>query len=144
MNAKQRRFGIGALSECTGVKIETIRYYERAGLFPNPPRTAGGHRIYGDDHVKRLRFIRRCRQLGFSMDEIQALLGLVDGSSYTCREVKTLTLEHAASVQSKIADLRRMEKTLLEISSRCEGGEVPECPIIDALLGTQSKWVIHS
>ena len=129
-----RHFGIGALSEQTGVNIETIRYYEREGLLPHPPRTAGGHRSFSEDHLKRLTFIRRSRELGFSLAEIRVLLALVDGGSYTCGEIKALTLEHAESVRSKISDLRRIKRILLDISSQCEGGAVPECPIIDALL----------
>jgi MerR family mercuric resistance operon transcriptional regulator len=129
-----RHFGIGALSEQTGVNIETIRYYEREGLMPAPPRTSGGHRSYSEDHLKRLTFIRRSRELGFSMAEIRGLLALVDERSYTCGEVKAFTLEHTESVRSKISDLQRMEKMLVEIASGCEGGTVPDCPIIDALL----------
>ena len=129
-----RNYGIGALSEQTGVKIETIRYYEHDGLMPAPPRTSGGHRSYSEEHLKRLTFIRRSRELGFSMAEIRGLLALVDGGSYTCGEVRALTLEHAESVRSKILDLQRMEQMLVEIASGCEGGAVPECPIIDALL----------
>ncbi len=129
-----QHFGIGALSKQTGVIIETIRYYEHEGLMPAPPRTSGGHRSYSEDHLKRLTFIRRSRELGFSMAEIRGLLALVDGGSYTCGEVKSLTLEHAESVRSKISDLRRIRRILLDISSRCEGGSVPECPIIDSLL----------
>lgn len=129
-----RYFGIGALSAETRVKIETIRYYEREGLLPSPPRTAGGHRSYSEDHVKRLTFVRRSRELGFSLAEIRDLLAVVDGGSYTCGEIKALTLEHAESVRSKISDLQRMEKMLVEIASGCEGGTVPDCPIIDALL----------
>ena len=75
-----QHFGIGSLSSQTGVKVETIRYYEKEALLPSPPRTAGGHRSYSEDHMKRLTFIRRCRQLGFSMEEIRALLALVDGA----------------------------------------------------------------
>ena len=127
-------FGIGVLSEQTGVNIETIRYYEREGLLPHPPRTSGGHRSFSEDHLKRLTFIRRSRELGFSLAEIRVLLALVDGGSYTCGEIKALTLEHAESVRSKISDLRRIKRILLDISSQCEGGAVPECPIIDALL----------
>jgi MerR family mercuric resistance operon transcriptional regulator len=130
----RQHFGIGALSQRSGVKIETIRYYEHESLLPNPPRTSGGHRSYGEDHLKRLTFIRRSRELDFSMAEVRDLLALVDGGSYTCGEVRALTMDHAKSVRQKIADLRRMEKTLVAISSQCEGGSIPECPIIDALL----------
>ncbi len=130
---KTHHFGIGVLSEQTGVKIETIRYYERETLLPSPPRTPGGHRSYSEDHLKRLTFIRRSRELGFSMEEIRELLALVDGGSFTCGQVKALTLDHAASVREKIADLRRMEKILRKISAQCGGGSIPECPIIEVL-----------
>ncbi|MDH3920601.1 MAG: MerR family transcriptional regulator, partial [Rhodospirillales bacterium] len=85
---------IGALSKNTGCNIETIRYYERIGLLPAPPRSAGGHRLYGEVLLKRLTFIRRGRELGFTLDDIRGLLGLVDGGAYTCAEVKALTLDH--------------------------------------------------
>jgi len=128
-----KQLGIGELSKLTGVKIETIRYYEQQKLLADPPRTEGGHRCYNEDHLKRLTFIRRSRQLGFTMEEIRELLILVEGGMYTCGEVKALTMEHAKSVREKINDLIRMEATLLDISSRCSGDAVPECPILDAL-----------
>jgi MerR family transcriptional regulator, mercuric resistance operon regulatory protein len=112
--------------------VETIRYYEREGLLPSAPRTAGGHRVFGEAHLRRLLFIRRSRELGFSGTEVRALLGLVDGG-YTCGQVRDLTLRHLASVRAKIADLRRLEKTLIAISSKCEGDDVPDCPIVEAL-----------
>ena len=124
---------IGGLSKQTGCNIETIRYYERIGLLPKPPRTEGGHRLYEREQIKRLVFIRRSRELGFSLDEIRTLLRLVDGERYTCQEVKTLTEEHLGDIKKKISDLKRLQKTLADISSQCEGGMVPECPIIDAL-----------
>jgi MerR family mercuric resistance operon transcriptional regulator len=126
---------IGKLSERAGVRIETIRYYEREGMLPRAPRTEGGHRVFDDKHLRRLLFIRRSRELGFSGAEVQALLGLVDGG-YTCGEVRDLTLTHLAAVRAKIADLRRLEKTLAEISAECHGGKVPDCPVIEALSGT--------
>jgi MerR family mercuric resistance operon transcriptional regulator len=124
---------IGTFSERTDCHIETIRYYERIKLLPKPPRTEGGHRLYDREQVKRLVFIRRSRELGFSLDEIRTLLRLVDGKRYTCQEVKTITETHLEDVKRKIADLRRLQKTLAAISSQCEGGSVPACPIIDTL-----------
>ncbi len=132
-----RRLTRGKLSKLTGCNIETIRYYERIGLLPEPPRSAGGHRLYAEDHLKRLVFIRRCRELGFSIEEVRAFLALVDGGKYTCGEVKTLTLHHLQSIRQKIADMRRLERTLAEMSAKCDGGTVPECPIIDALFETR-------
>ena len=125
---------IGALSKATGVKIETIRYYERERLIPSQPRTSGGHRSYDEEHLKRLSFIRKSRALGFTLDEIRGLLDLVDNRSYTCDEINAITRDHANTVSSKIADLRRLEKTLSRIASQCRGGTTPNCAIIDGLL----------
>lgn len=129
---------IGALSRRSGVHIETIRYYERIGILPKPPRTQGGHRVYGQDHLKRLSFVRRSRELGFTLDEVRGLLELVDGGRYTCAEVKTITLNHLADVRHKIADLRRLGRTLSEMAGKCKGGKVPDCPVIDALFDARS------
>jgi MerR family mercuric resistance operon transcriptional regulator len=124
---------IGGLSRKTGCPIETIRFYEKAGLLPKPLRSDGGHRLYGADQVKRLVFIRRSRELGFSLDDIRGLLQLVDRRRYTCKQVKAVTDRHLVSVKRKVADLQRLKKTLAGISAKCQGGQVPECPIIDAL-----------
>jgi MerR family mercuric resistance operon transcriptional regulator len=126
-------FTIGSLSRDTGCNIETIRYYERIGLMPKPPRSKGGHRLYEKDHLKRLSFIRRSRDLGFTLEEVRGLLRMIDGHDYTCDEVKVLTLNHLQEVQQKIADLRRLERVLKTMAAECEGGNVPDCPIIDAL-----------
>ena len=119
---------IGALSRHTGCNIETIRYYERVGLLPAPPRSAGGHRIYGVDHLKRLTFIRRGRQLGFALKDVRGLLALVDGGGHTCDEVQALTLDHLDEVRRKIADLKVMEGVLGDMAAECEGGTVPRLP----------------
>jgi MerR family mercuric resistance operon transcriptional regulator len=132
MSKAPAELSIGALSEQTGVSVETIRYYEREGLLPSAPRTAGGHRAFGEAHLRRLIFIRRSRELGFSGAEVRTLLGFVDGG-YTCGEVRDLTLRHLASVRAKLADLRHLEETLITISSRCEGDDMPDCPIVEAL-----------
>ena len=124
---------IGPLSRQTGCHIETIRYYERIGIMPPPPRTEGGHRLYREEHLKRLTFIRRSRELGFTLEDVRNLLSLVDGDDFTCDEVKTMTLEHAGDVRRKIADLRKMERVLKDMVSQCDRGDVPDCPVIDAL-----------
>jgi len=124
---------IGALSERTGCHIETIRYYERIKLLPKPERTGGGHRIYTNEQLKRPGFIRCGRELGFSLDEIRTLLRLVDGKRYTCQEVKTITETQVEEVKRKIADLRRLQKTLTAISGQCKGRLIPDRPIIDTL-----------
>ena len=131
---------IGQLSKMTGCNIETIRYYERIGLIPPPPRSEGGHRRYDQDHLKRLTFIRRGRQLGFTLDQIRGLLQLVDGGDFTCEEVKQITVEHCAEVRQKIDDLRRLEIVLNEMAAQCDKGTVPECPVIEALFeGSSSR-----
>ena len=127
------RLSIGALSKATGCNIETIRYYERIGLLPKPLRTEGGHRQYGEAELKRLTFVRRSRALGFTLDEIRGLLGLVDGGDYTCGEVKVITLDHLQDIRRKIADLKRLEAVLRDMAAQCEGGTVPDCPVIEAL-----------
>ena len=129
-----RDLSIGALSQRTAVNIETIRYYERIGILPPPPRTDGGHRLYRDARLRRLIFIRRSRELGFTLDEIRNLLGLVEGG-YTCGEVQGAALAHLKNIRRKIADLRRMERTLAETAARCAGGAAPDCPIVDVLSG---------
>lgn len=129
---------IGALSQRTKVNVETIRYYERIGLLPEPPRTSGGHRLYGEQHLRRLMFIRRTRELGFSLNEVRALLGLRGTDDLTCREVKTLAQHHIGSIRAKIRDLKRLERTLSDLAARCRGEDVPDCPILDAL--TADSW----
>lgn len=121
------------LARRTGCNLETIRYYERIGMLPDPPRTAAGYRIYDDDHVSRLRFILRSRELGFSIEEIRGLLHLVDGGNQTCAEVKERTERHLIDVRSKIADLRRIERVLSATAAKCSGDDVPQCPVLEAL-----------
>jgi len=133
MPTQEKTLSIGLLSTQTHCKIETIRYYEKIGIFPKPPRTEGGHRVYDENHLKRLVFIRRGRELGFSLEDIRALLKLVDAGAYTCQQVKTITLHHQGNIHQKILDLKKLEKILARISSQCEGGVVPDCPILDAL-----------
>ncbi len=126
-------FPIGTLSAETGVNIETIRYYEKIGLIPAPPRTEGHQRVYDAIHLKRLTFIRRGRELGFSLDEIRALLGLAGGNDLTCTEVKTMTEQHVTGIRRKVKDLKKLERVLTELAARCRGDAVPDCPILDAL-----------
>ena len=129
----------GELAKRSGCNLETIRFYEKIGLLLPPKRSPGGHRRYSEDDQRRLRFIRRGRQLGLSIDEIRSLLSLSDSKTYTCREINDLTVEHIANIRTKIADLVRLESTLVEISDKCSGGAVPECPVIDALW-TEIEW----
>jgi MerR family mercuric resistance operon transcriptional regulator len=133
MAAKKRDFSSGGLAKEAVVNIETIRYYEKIRLMPEPYRTANGYRVYDETALKRLSFIRRCRELGFSLDEVRGLLGLVDGGDYICAEVRDLSIVRLGDVRQKIRDLRKMERTLKEMVSQCDGGLVPECPIVDSL-----------
>ena len=133
MDAQHPVLGIGALSKQTGCNIETIRYYEKIHLLNVPARTEGGHRMFDHAQVKRLTFILRCRQLGFSIGEIRNLLGLVDGDAASCAEVKSVTELHLGDVRQKIHDLKNLEGVLAQMVSECTGTEVPECPIIDTL-----------
>ena len=129
-----REVGIGAAARTSGVHVETIRYYERIGLVRAPPRSAAGQRRYGPAEIRRLRFVRRARELGFSLDEIRTLLGLADGGP-ACAEVCALALRHLAEIRCKIADLERMGATLAATAARCAGDAAPDCPILDALAG---------
>lgn len=124
---------IGAMSKATGCNIETIRYYERIGVLLKPPRTPGGLRSYDQIHLKRLNFVRRSRELGFSLNEVRQMLRLVDGGDVTCDQVHDMALEHLADVGAKIRDLMRMKQILKATAAKCKGGKTPECPIIDAL-----------
>jgi len=123
----------GVLAKKSGVKSETIRYYEKIALMPNPIRSKGGYRLYKEEQLKRLHFIRRCRELGFTLHEIHELLYLVDEKTYTCADVQNRTLEHLKEIQTKIRDLKKMERTLKKMVSECDGDLIPKCPIIDTL-----------
>jgi MerR family mercuric resistance operon transcriptional regulator len=123
---------IGELSRLTGCNIETIRYYERIGLLPAPPRR-GRYRSYGGPDVGRLGFVRRARELGFTLDEVRALLGLAGGGQASCAEVRTLAASHLMDVRARITDLRRMERVLAESVRACDAGQDPGCPLIQSL-----------
>jgi MerR family mercuric resistance operon transcriptional regulator len=128
---------IGELSRRTGVNIETIRYYERIKMLPAPPRTAGGRRVYGPAETRSLAFIRRSRELGFTLDEIRVLLALSDDDGQeACAEARDLAAAHLADIRAKIADLRAMERALANAVRRCDAGEAPGCPLIDTLSRT--------
>ncbi len=129
---------IGALSAATGVNIETIRYYEKIGLMPAPPRNEGRQRVYDKGHLKRLTFIRRGRELGFSLDQVRELLGLGRGHDLTCAEVKAMTNGHVDDIRRKVKDLRKLERVLTNLAAQCSGNAVPDCPVLDALADRRS------
>ena len=130
---EREQFPIGILSERSGVNIETIRYYERANLLPKPQRSTAGYRLYRTTDSDRLCFIRRARDLGFSLDEIRRLLGLADQKSRSCRRVHDIAVEHLAEVRAKIGDLRRMERVLATMVKACAQGTLPACPLLETL-----------
>jgi MerR family mercuric resistance operon transcriptional regulator len=126
---------VGELSRQTGCNIETIRYYERIGLLPKPRREKGGRfRRYDRDDVARLRFIRRARQLGFTLDEVRALLRLAAGDGEHVRaEARGIAAGHVADIRAKIADLQAMERVLTEAICERDAGQHPRCPLIEVL-----------
>jgi MerR family transcriptional regulator, mercuric resistance operon regulatory protein len=126
---------IGELSRQTGCNVETIRYYERVGLLPRPARTAARYRLYDPADVRRLVFVRRARELGFTLDEIRALLALSanNNGKDTCAAVRQVAAAHLADVRAKIADLRAMGRVLSDAVRRCDTGELPGCPLIETL-----------
>ncbi len=123
----------GGLANALGCNGETVRYYEKIALLPLPERASNGYRIYDEAAHKRLGFILRLRELGFSIKEIRSLLGLVDSGLYSCSEIHALTQKHIETVQEKIKDLQKLNSTLVKISLECKKGETPDCPILDAL-----------
>lgn len=125
---------IGDLARVSGVNLETVRYYERIGLMPSPPRTEGGHRIYGDEHRRRLDFIRRGRNLGFTLEDIRTLLQLSETCSQPCGAVVEIASAHLSSVQARLAELTRLEEKLSAAVARCgEDPRNPGCPVIEML-----------
>lgn len=123
---------IGELSQRTGSNIETIRYYERIGLLPQPSRR-GKYRQYEAFDVARLSFIRRARELGFTLEEVRTLIDLASGGPDTCARARDLALEHLVVVRAKMADLRRMERVLAETVKACDREPHSGCPLIDTL-----------
>ncbi len=125
-------FTIGRLSALTNSNVETVRYYEKIGLMPAPPRTEGGRRLYDGSAARRLRFIRRARDLGFSIDDIRSFLGLSD-TPPTCAEAHETALRHRDAIRAKIADLKRLDRRLTAIMNDCSRAATPDCALIDAL-----------
>jgi MerR family mercuric resistance operon transcriptional regulator len=125
---------IGEVSRRTGVNIETIRYYERIQISPAPPRAASGRRVYGPPQSRTLTFVRRARELGFTLDEIRILLALsANNDKRTCAEVREVAARHLADIRTKIADLRAMEHVLAQTVELCDAGKLSGCPVIETL-----------
>lgn len=133
-DARQQGFhNIGEAAELSGVSAKMIRHYESIGLIPEAGRTFAGYRIYSDADVHRFRFIKRARALGFSIKQIEALLGLWNNRSRASAEVKKLAQAHANELAEKIREMQSMQRTLQDLANRCHGDERPECPILDDL-----------
>ncbi|GLI94387.1 MerR family transcriptional regulator [Methylocystis echinoides] len=124
---------IGRIALTAGVNLETVRYYERIGLMPPPARTASGHRAYEKTHLRRLVFIRRSRELGFSIEDIRALLALAEPSRVSCAEVRVIAQTHLDDVRAKLADLTKLEGILAATIAQCSGDPAPSCPVLDML-----------
>ena len=124
---------IAAVARATGLKVETVRWYESVDLIPTPPRSAGNYRVYGPAHVERLSFIKRSRDLGFTLDEVRALLDLADHPQRDCAEVDGIARTHLAEVERKAADLERLAAELRKIIASCRGGNVATCKIVESL-----------
>jgi len=126
-------YKIGEIAKRVGLGNETIRYYEQAGILPSAERAENGYRLYSDDHLKCLRFIKRSRELGFSLEKVRSLLSLSNKADMTCKSVKAITESHLEEVRRNIADLQAMEKYLTEMVHPCSGDNSKSCPILDVL-----------
>lgn len=124
---------IGELARMTATKVVTVRYYERAGLLPIPPRTRGNYRAYGPQHLARLTFIRRARHLGFSLEQVRLLLRLADDRARSCKEVDRIARRQLRDVERKIADLTALGDELRRIIGRCANNTIAECRILGAM-----------
>lgn len=129
-----RSLTMGQVAKQAGVGVETVRFYERKGLIEEPPRRDSGYRQYSPEFVRRIRFIKRAQELGFSLKEIAELLSLRVDPHTTCRDVKRRTEAKIIDVERKLKDLQRVKKTLIKLAAACSGsGPTSQCPILDAL-----------
>jgi len=126
---------IGEVAEKSGVPPKTIRYYEDVGLIPPARRTESGYRHYNDRDLETLRFVQRARSLGFSVKDVGALLALWHDSARASAEVKALAADHVREIDRKLAELKSMRRTLVDLMDRCHGDDRPDCPILDDLAG---------
>ena len=123
---------IGEAARRSGINIETIRFYEREGIVPEPVRSAGGRRVYTADGIERLVFVKRCRDLGFPLRDVRALLALRTAESDQCDDVRAISERHISDVRDKIRDLRRLERALVELVAECREGRA-DCPALTGL-----------
>jgi DNA-binding transcriptional MerR regulator len=130
---------IGALADRTGTNAPTIRYYEAIGLLRSPERQRGGQRVYVEDDAKRLTFVRRCRDFGFSIEQVRSLVALLEDRKRSCMEARDLAREHLAEVRATLRDLRALERSIASFVASCDtscaGGPGPDCVILEDLAG---------
>jgi DNA-binding transcriptional MerR regulator len=124
---------IGELAKATATNVETVRYYEKIGILPKPARTSANYRSYGGDHLARLSFIRRARNLGFTLEALRELLTLSDDKEQSCEAIDAVSRAHLAQVDLKISDLRALRSELSRIIVSCQQGTVADCKIIETL-----------
>ena len=124
---------IGEAAEQAGVNVQTLRYYERRGLLPKPPRRASGYREFPDDAVRVVRFIKRAQELGFSLDEVEDLLKLRRGSRLNRKQIRSVAERRVRQIEQKISELARMRAALRRLVHACHEGTTLDCPIIEAL-----------
>jgi Cu(I)-responsive transcriptional regulator len=124
---------IGEIADATATKVETVRFYEKSGLLPPPARTQNNYRSYGNNHLQRLSFIRRARQLGMSLDNVRELLELADDEERSCEAVDAIASAHLVDIERKLADLNQMAAELRRVIGQCHKGRVSDCLIIETL-----------
>ena len=130
---------IGQLAKTTGIPVATIRYYERRHLLPPPARTAGGYRVYSDESVRRIRFVRRAKGLGFRLGEIEALLAIRNAEGEVCRRTRARAVETISRIERRIQELEGMKQDLVALVRSCESANaLSDCPIIGTLEETHA------
>ncbi len=131
---------IGKIAELTGIPVDTIRYYEKVALLHAPMRTSNGYRRYNDAHLERLLFIRRCRSLDMSQDEIRRLISLGEEQEADCSDVDALVAHHLQHVRERLQELKQLEQTLVLLQSACTSGKtIKECGILAGLHSAQEE-----
>jgi MerR family copper efflux transcriptional regulator len=130
---------IGKAADASGVSAKMIRHYEESGFIPKARRTESGYRVYRDEDVHVLRFIRRARDLGFSLKEIKTLLGLWENRRRASADVKRLAMKHVEELDARIAEMQAMRRTLVGLAHQCHGDHRPACPILDDLAGDKGE-----
>ena len=132
---------IGTLAQRTGCSIDTIRYYERMDLLPEVGRSPGGHRQYGNEHVGRLRFIRRSRDLGLGLNEVRDLIAGIDGHANDCKAIRSLLSAHACDVRRRIAELKQLQANIEALLDACGDSDLRSCRIVESMLAGDTTGV---